>query len=103
VDLAALAVRAALGLASDEEEVAPRRGPAGVVEFLRAPPGRLLAARARPPDGAEVHLYHRGGHRYGPLATAPDRAGYVLALGCTREDALERAGTAARSVIFATA
>lgn len=102
VDLAALTVRSALGGEIDPEELEPRPNGAGVVEFLAAPPGRLLAALARPPAGACVRFDHRAGHRYGPILCAPDRAGHVVALGCEREDALRIAAAAAASVTFVT-
>jgi biotin carboxylase len=102
VDLAAAAVRAAIGDAVAASDLEPQMQAAGVIEFLAAPPGRLSAARARPPAGARVSFYHRAGHRYGPVATAPDRAGYVVALGSHRDEALRTARAAARSTSFVT-
>jgi len=96
VDLAAAAVRAAVGEPVDEETLTPRPFGACVIEFLRAPEGELLAT-----DGpAEATFYHAPGHRYGPLRTATDRAGYVIAHGATREEALERARQAVEQVRF---
>lgn len=96
VDLAAAAVRAAVGEAVHEATLTPRPSGACVIEFLRAPDGELLAT-----DGpAEATFYHAPGHRYGPLRTATDRAGYVIAQGATREEALTRARQAVEQVRF---
>jgi biotin carboxylase len=96
VDLAAAAVRAALGIRVDEGDLAPTRNRACVVEFLQAPPG--VVRKAAGPSGAT--FYHAPGHRYGPLAVATDRAGYVIAGGQSRAEALERAAEAVHSVVF---
>jgi len=96
VDLAAAAVRAALGIPVDEGDLTPTRNQACVVEFLQAPAGVLRKA-AGPPG---VTFYHAPGHRYGPLAIATDRAGYVIAGGHSRAEALEQAAEAIRSVVF---
>jgi biotin carboxylase len=96
VDLAAAAVRAALGIPVEEGDLAPTRNQAGVVEFLQAPPGVLRHATGP----AEVTFYHAPGHRYERLAIATDRAGYVIAGGQSREQALDRAAEAVQSVVF---
>jgi hypothetical protein len=52
-------------------------------------------------DGpAEATFYHPPGHRYAPLRTAIDRAGYVITQGATREEALDRARRAVEAVRF---
>jgi biotin carboxylase len=96
VDLAAAAVRAALGIPVEEGDLAPTRNHACVVEFLEAPPGVLRHATG--PAG--VTFYHAPGHRYEPLAIATDRAGYVIAGGQSRDEALDRAAEAVQSVVF---
>jgi biotin carboxylase len=96
VDLAAEAVRAALGLTVAVADLEPRQAGACVIEFLRAPEGELVSAHG--PAGAT--FYHPPGHRYGPLRTATDRAGYVITQGATREEALDRARTAVQAVRF---
>jgi len=96
VDLATAAVRAALGdepLAADLE---PHPTRACVVEFLAAPPGILQRAEGPP----EATFYHPPGHRYGPIRIATDRAGYVIAEGATREEAVKRARRLADAVRF---
>ena len=47
-----------------------------------------------------VRLYRRPGWRFGPLLRGADRAGAVLAVGSSREEALERARRAAHTVRF---
>jgi biotin carboxylase len=99
VDLAGLAVRIAVGRAIAASELEPRPEGACVIEFLRAPEGALVSTGGP----AEVSFYHAAGHRYGPLRTATDRAGYVIAQGTTRQEALERARTAVEAVRFEVA
>jgi biotin carboxylase len=98
IDLAAAAVQAALGRPVDPAALVPEPRSAAVIEFLAAPPGRLLRAEG-PPD---VVFYHQPGHIYEPLLTGPDRAGYVLALGSDRDAALAAARRAVASVTFVT-
>jgi len=99
VDLAGLAVRIAVGRTIAASELEPRPEGACVIEFLRAPEGELVSTGGP----AEVSFYHAAGHRYGPLRTATDRAGYVITQGTTRPDALERARTAVEAVRFEVA
>ena len=107
VDLNDLAVAAALG----EAPAPPRPVPQVVgacVRFLVAPPGELVAA-----EGAEealglpgiraVRIYRRPGFVQGALRTGADRTGAVLAVGASREEAVERARGAAHSIRFETA
>jgi S-sulfo-L-cysteine synthase (3-phospho-L-serine-dependent) len=96
VDLARAAVLAALGRPVAAADVTPMPEGAGVIEFLEAPPGTLRRA-AGPP---EVCFYDAPGHVYGPIRIATDRAGYVLAGGATREEALARAAAVAAAVHF---
>jgi biotin carboxylase len=96
VDLAGAAVSAAVGWTVDEALLEPHPQGACVIEFLEAPAGVLVSATGPP----EVTFYHAPGHRYPPLRTAIDRAGYVIALGSTRQEALDRARTAVEAVRF---
>ena len=96
VDLARAAVLAAIGRGVSAAEVTPAPAGAGVIEFLEAPPGTLRRAAGT----AEACFYHAPGHVYGPIHIATDRAGYVLAGGATRDDALARAAAAAAAVRF---
>ncbi|MGH2451516.1 MAG: hypothetical protein ACRDGE_09655, partial [Candidatus Limnocylindria bacterium] len=43
------------------------------------------------------------GYRFGPFRRGADRAGFVLARGDSRDDALARAGRAAERIRFLTA
>jgi hypothetical protein len=45
-------------------------------------------------------VYRRPGWRFGPLRRGADRAGFVLATGRSRDDALARADLAAARVRF---
>ena len=101
VDLSAAAVLAALGRTPDS--LAPKRERAAAVRFLVAPAGRLVRidglADARALPGVDLaHVYRTPGALIGPLLRGPDRAGFVLATGATREDA-EAATRAAESTI----
>jgi biotin carboxylase len=94
VDLAAAAVRAALGDPVDPADLVPRQNGAAVVEFFAAPPGELVEASGPP----QVCFYDRPGHVSGPLRIATDRAGYVLATGPDRAAALRGAAAAVDAV-----
>ncbi len=106
VDLNALALAAALG-----ETVAPPTPQARVggacTAFLVPPPGEFLAlAGEEEARGAEgivfVRFYRRPGFRFGEFRTGSDRAGAVLATGASRQEALERAKSAAALLRFQT-
>jgi biotin carboxylase len=106
VDLNGLALAAALGddIAASELEPDPRAG-GGVVRFLVAPPGPLASVDgiddALGEDGVvDVHVYRRPGHVFAPLRRGADRAGAVIAVGDSREQALERADAAADMIRF---
>jgi len=108
VDLNGLALAAVLGDEIPERALVPiERAGGACVRFLVAPPGEL-----RDVEGVEdacavegvldVRLYRRAGHRFGELRHGSDRAGAVIAVGATREEALARAGRAAECVRFDT-
>jgi biotin carboxylase len=103
VDLNGLALAAALG----EELQRPRpRGRGGAcVRFLVAPPGELAGLQGLDEASAvegvvEVRPYRRPGWVFGPLRRGADRAGFVLAAGRSRAEALARADRAAQLVQF---
>jgi hypothetical protein len=50
-----------------------------------------------------VRIYREPGYVFGPLRRGSDRAGAVLAIGETREQALARADAAADRIRFFTA
>ncbi|HLB03388.1 MAG TPA: hypothetical protein VJK66_00085 [Gaiellaceae bacterium] len=105
VDLNGLALAAALGEPVAPPLPQPRGG--ACVRFLVAPEGEL-AAVAGLEDALEVdgvlaaHVYRRPGWRFGPLRRGSDRAGFVLAVGGSRDHALERAGLAMERIRFET-
>jgi argininosuccinate lyase len=96
VDLATAAVRAALGEEPAAADLEPHPQGACVIEFLAAPEGVLRVAEGPP----GTTFYHPPGHRYGPIRIATDRAGYVIADGATREEALKRARSLSDAVRF---
>ena len=108
VDLNGLALAAALGEPVDVPEPLPQVGGA-VTRFLVAPEGptrggagaRGGARRSR--GCVSVRSYRSPGFVFGPLRRGGDRAGAVLAVGASREEALERADRAAERIRFVTA
>jgi biotin carboxylase len=107
IDLNALAVGFALGEnpCNDQLQGVGREVGGACVVFLVAPEGVLRGVEgveeAEAAAGVRrVRLYRRPGWRFGPLRRGPDRAGAILAVGDSRDDALERARRAAESVRF---
>ena len=104
VDLNGLAIDAALGLplaAPDPQQLVG----GATTRFLVAPPG-VLESVAVPDvlDGVErVRIYRKPGFVFTPLRRGSDRAGAVLALGDSREQAVARADAAAERIRFLTA
>ncbi len=75
------------------------------VLFLVAPAGELRAVEgldeALAVEGVRwVRVYRRPGWRFGPLLQGADRAGAILAVGASRDEARERARRAAEAVRF---
>jgi biotin carboxylase len=106
IDLNRLALGAALG----EHVEIPAPAPIGgaCVRFLVAPEGELVRVEgteeALEVEGiVEARAYRRPGWKFGPLRRGADRAGFVLAAGSSRDDALARADRAAECVRFVTA
>jgi len=106
VDLNGLALGAAFG----EPVAVPVPNPVGgaCVRFLVPPEGILRVVEgldeAAAVDGVrDVEVYREPGWTYGPFRSGPDRAGYVLARGESRDDALERANRAVQRIRFETA
>ncbi|MGB2953964.1 MAG: hypothetical protein WBB74_11335 [Gaiellaceae bacterium] len=107
VDLNGLALSAALGEPIEPPEPEPQVGGA-CTRFLVAPPGALESV-----DGLEeaeavegivaVNVYRGPGTVFVPLRRGADRAGAVLAVGDSRDQALERADWAAARLRFVTA
>jgi biotin carboxylase len=106
VDLNGMAVGFALGEPLDRRLLLGKQRVGGAcVVFLVAPEGVLLGVEgvedARAVEGVRwVRLYRRAGWRFGSLRRGADRAGAILAVGDTRDQALERGRRAAESVRF---
>ena len=95
VDLNELALAAALGEPLEPPRPEPQAGGA-VTRFLVPPEGRLTTTHgveeARAVEGVvDLHVYRSPGHEFGPFRTGSDRAGAVIAVGASREEALARA------------
>jgi biotin carboxylase len=106
VDLNGLALAAALGEQLEPPVPVPQVGGA-TTAFLVAPPGSLLGLDgvedAERADGVvTVRVYRRRGFRFGELRVGSDRAGAVLAVGDSRDEAYERARSAAALIRFQT-
>jgi biotin carboxylase len=104
VDLNGLALSAALGEAVEPPKPVPQVGGA-CVRFLVAREGTLDAVRgieeAEAVEGVRwAQAYRRPGHVFGPLRIGSDRAGALLAVGATRDEALARAADAAARIRF---
>jgi biotin carboxylase len=108
VDLNGLALAAALGDGIREAALEPVEQVGGAcVRFLVAPPGELTAVEGVEEAEAvagvlDVRLYRGRGHVFGPLRRGSDRAGAVIAVGRSRDEALERSAQAADSLRFTT-
>ena len=108
VDLNRAALAAALGEAVPASGLAPVARLGGAcVRFLVAQPGEL-----REVTGVEdafalegirgIRIYRRPGYSFGELRRGADRAGAILAVGDSREEALERAAQAEAMIRFET-
>jgi len=106
VDLNGAALATALGEDIPETALSPVAKVGGAcVRFLVAPPGELRdvtgVEEAFALEGIRgIRIYRRPGHRFGELRRGPDRAGAVLAVGDSREEALERAARAEAMIRF---
>jgi len=104
VDLNGLALAAALGDEMSPPVPEPQVDGA-VVRFLVPPEGELSSVdgieEARSQDGVlDVRVYREPGHVFGPFRRGADRGGAILAVGKSRNDALERADRAAALIRF---
>jgi biotin carboxylase len=108
IDLVEIAVRQALGLDVPDELLRPRFQQPFAISFLTAEPGVLPTGKVRRVEGVaraeafpgvvRVETYIQPGETIRPVQVDGDRRGYVIALGDTNLDALERAEAAARLV-----
>lgn len=106
VDLNGAALSAALGEEIPAGALAPAAKVGGAcVRFLVASPGELQEVtgvqEAFALDGIRgIRIYRRPGHRFGEFRRGADRAGAVLAVGDSRQEALERADRAEAMIRF---
>lgn len=106
IDLNGLALAAALGWPVEAPEPEPQVG--GACTLFLIPPAGVLGSvsgvdEARALDGVvDVRIYREPGYVLSPLRRGADRAGAVIAVGESREEALERARRAADLVRFET-
>jgi biotin carboxylase len=108
VDLIEVALRQALGDDVPDDLVRPRHQRPVAIRFLTAEPGPLPAGTVRRigslekvlafPGVVEADTYLAVGETINPVRLDGDRRGYVIAIGDTNLDALERAEAAARLV-----
>ena len=106
VDLVEIALRQALGQDVPDELVLPRFRKPLAIRFLTADPGPLPTGRVRSVSGLDRVLAFPGvvqadvflteGEEIRPVRLDGDRRGYVIAVGDTNLEALERAEAAAR-------
>ena len=108
VDLNGAALSAALGEEVPAAALAPVARVGGAcVRFLVPPPGELREVtgveEAFALEGIRgIRVYRRRGHRFGEFRRGADRAGAILAVGESREQALERAAEAEAMIRFET-
>jgi biotin carboxylase len=109
VDLNDAAIAVALGEPLKRQQVAPKARVGGAcIRFLVPPEGALREVtgldEAYRLDGVRgIRMYRRPGHVFGPFRRGADRAGAILAVGDSAEEALARADEAADLIRFHTA
>jgi L-amino acid ligase C-terminal domain 2 len=98
-----------LGWPVDDEELRPVTAAGGACVRFLVPAAGLLEDVTGVDDAASrtgvvwVRVYREPGAVLGPLRRGSDRTGAVLAVGATREEAVQRAGRAAETVRFVVA
>jgi L-aminoacid ligase-like protein len=106
VNLNQAALAAALGEQVPRNRLGPQARVGGAcIRFLVAAPGELRAVsgldEAFGVDGVRgIRVYRKPGHVFGQLRSGSDRAGAILAVGDSAEDALARADRARSLVRF---
>jgi biotin carboxylase len=108
VDLVEVALRFALGEEVPDELALPKFSQPLAIRFLTAEPGPLPAGTVRRISGFErvlafpgvvqAEVYFQVGETIEPVRLDADRRGYVIAVGDTSVEALERAEAAARQL-----
>ena len=113
VDLVEIALRQALGHDVPDELVVPERSRPTAIRFLTAKPGPLPVGVVKKVGGLErvldapgvvqADVFLQEGETIRPVRLDGDRRGYVIAVGETNVQALERAEAAARLLYVETA
>ncbi len=106
VDLIEIALLQALGRPVPDDLVLPKTEQPMAISFLTARPGPLPTGKLVSfsglervqafPGVVEAELYLQEGETINPVQVDGDRRGYVIAVGATNFDAIERAESAAR-------
>ena len=106
VDLVEIALRQALGRPVADELLEPERQQPMAISFLTARPGPLPTGKLVRVGGldkvlafpgvVEADVFLQEGETIRPVQVDGDRRGYVIALGSTNLEAVERAEAAAR-------
>jgi biotin carboxylase len=106
VDLVDVALRQALGEPVPDDVARPTRQQPLAIRFLTAEPGPLPTGKVRGwsgldrvrafPGVVQADVYLAEGEEIRPVRLDGDRRGYVIAVGATNVEALERAEAAAR-------
>jgi biotin carboxylase len=106
VDLVEIALLQALGRSVPDDLVEPEKQQPMAIAFLTAQPGPLPTGQLVRVDGldkvlafpgvVEADLYFQEGETIRPVQVDGDRRGYVIAIGETNLEAVERAEAAAR-------
>jgi biotin carboxylase len=112
VDLVEIALRQALGEEVPDEIVVPRHSRPTAIRFLTARPGPLPVGKVRTVSGldrvrkapgvVQADVFLQEGETIRPVRLDGDRRGYVIAVGQTNVQALERAEAAARLLYVET-
>jgi biotin carboxylase len=112
VDLVEIALRQALGEEAPDELVLPRHSRPTAIRFLTARPGPLPVGKVtkvsgvdrvlRAPGVVQADVFLQEGETIRPVRLDGDRRGYVIAVGQTNVQALERAEAAARLLYVET-
>ena len=112
VDLVEIALRQALGEEAPDEIVLPRHSRPTAIRFLTAQPGPLPVGKATNVSGldrvigapgvVQADVFLQEGETIRPVRLDGDRRGYVIAVGQTNVQALERAEAAARLLYVET-
>jgi biotin carboxylase len=112
VDLVEIALRQALGEEAPDELVLPRHSRPTAIRFLTARPGPLPVGKVtkvsgidrvlRAPGVVQADVFLEEGETIRPVRLDGDRRGYVIAVGQTNVQALERAEAAARLLYVET-